>query len=87
MVCLESREEMPAYERLLGDAMRGEATLFARQDGVEAAWRVVDPILDTGKGVHSYKPGTWGPEAADDLIGKVKSWHTDNDGTLHSSEC
>jgi glucose-6-phosphate 1-dehydrogenase len=80
-VCSTLAEEMPAYERLMGDAMRGDATLFARQDGVEAAWRVVDPVLDTGSDVHVYEPGTWGPEAADDLIGKVKNWHACDDET------
>jgi glucose-6-phosphate 1-dehydrogenase len=68
----------------MGDAMRGDATLFARQDGVEAAWRVVDPVLDTGSDVHVYEPGTWGPEAADDLIGKVKNWHACDDETPRS---
>jgi len=86
-VCSTVADEMPAYERLLGDAMRGDATLFARQDGVEAAWRVVDPILDSRKEVHVYERGTWGPGATDDLIGRVKSWHACDDETPPSSEC
>ena len=52
---------MDAYERLLGDAMDGDATLFAREDGVEAAWRIVDPDPRGRTPVHEYEPGTWGP--------------------------
>ena len=54
-------EEMDAYERVLGDAMEGDATLFAREDYVEEAWRIVDPILKAGTPVYEYEPGTWGP--------------------------
>lgn len=54
-----------AYERLIGDALEGDARHFARQDGVEASWRIVDPVLDLAKPVSPYQPGTWGPEAAD----------------------
>jgi glucose-6-phosphate 1-dehydrogenase len=60
----EPARDTPAYERLLGDAMRGDQTLFAREDAVEAAWRIVDPVLDTQAPVRPYKPGTWGPDAA-----------------------
>ncbi|HET6449642.1 MAG TPA: glucose-6-phosphate dehydrogenase [Conexibacter sp.] len=67
--------EMPPYERLLGDAMRGDPTMFAREDGVEAAWRVVEPILGDVVPVHSYEPGTWGPPAANRLIDDGGSWH------------
>jgi glucose-6-phosphate 1-dehydrogenase len=56
--------EMQPYERLLGDAMRGDQRLFAREDAVEAAWRVVDPILDNATPVYQYDPGTWGPPEA-----------------------
>jgi glucose-6-phosphate 1-dehydrogenase len=55
-------EEMDAYERVLGDAMEGDATLFAREDYVEEAWRIVDPVLKAGTPVGEYAPGTWGPE-------------------------
>lgn len=58
-------EEMAAYERLLGDAMAGDGTLFAGQDGVEAAWKIVEPILDLATPVHEYEPGSWGPPAAE----------------------
>ena len=63
-----SRLRRQPYERLLHDAMKGKMTLFARQDEVEEAWRVVDPILDDACPVHPYKPGTYGPAAADDIV-------------------
>jgi glucose-6-phosphate 1-dehydrogenase len=53
--------EMDAYERVLGDAMAGDATLFAREDYVEEAWRIVDPVLKAGTPVYDYEPKTWGP--------------------------
>ncbi len=56
-------KEMDAYERVLSDAMAGDATLFAREDYVEEAWRIVDPALKAGTPVHEYAPETWGPEA------------------------
>ena len=52
---------MDAYERVLGDAMAGDATLFAREDYVEEAWRIVDPLLKRSTPVYSYEPQTWGP--------------------------
>jgi glucose-6-phosphate 1-dehydrogenase len=67
-------EESP-YERLLSDAMAGDETLFTREDAVEAAWAVVDPVLDTHHRVHRYQPGSWGPKQADALIVKDGSWH------------
>ena len=63
------------YERLLTDAMHGDATLFARQDAVELAWAIVDPILGDVTPVHEYEPGTWGPTAADDIAAAVGGWH------------
>jgi glucose-6-phosphate 1-dehydrogenase len=68
-------DEMEPYERLLGDAMAGDATLFARQDEVEAAWEIVQPILDGVTPVHEYDPGTWGPSEADALTREVGGWH------------
>jgi glucose-6-phosphate 1-dehydrogenase len=68
-------EEMDAYERLLGDAMAGDATLFARQDGVEAAWAIVQPILGTVTRVFQYEPGSWGPDQAERLAADVGGWH------------
>jgi glucose-6-phosphate 1-dehydrogenase len=60
-------DEMEAYERLLSDAMSGDGTLFAGQDGVEAAWAVVQPVLGLATRVHDYEPGTWGPPEAEEL--------------------
>jgi glucose-6-phosphate 1-dehydrogenase len=60
-------DEMDAYERVLGDALIGDATLFAREDYVEEAWRIVDPVLRAGTPVHEYAPGTWGPTEAGNL--------------------
>ena len=65
----EKGEEMQPYERLLGDALAGDATLFTRQDAVEAAWRVVDPVLDRGPPPHLYRGGTWGLVEADAIAG------------------
>jgi glucose-6-phosphate 1-dehydrogenase len=63
MIASEQRsaEEMAAYERVLGDAMEGDATLFAREDYVEEAWRIVDPILKKATPVYTYEPESWGP--------------------------
>ena len=57
----QNAEEMDAYERVLGDAMAGDATLFAREDYVEEAWRIVDPLLKNGSSVYQYEPKSWGP--------------------------
>jgi glucose-6-phosphate 1-dehydrogenase len=65
----------PPYERLLGDALRGDASLFTRDDAVEAAWRVVDPILDLPEPVESYQPGTWGPRSAANIVAGGEHWH------------
>jgi glucose-6-phosphate 1-dehydrogenase len=67
-------DEMDAYERLIGDAMSGDATLFARQDAVEAAWAIVDPILDATTPLHDYAPGTWGPPPAEALAAQSGGW-------------
>ena len=64
------------YERLLGDAMAGDATLFARTDIVEAAWAIVDPILHGPSALYEYEPGTWGPKEADELTRAVGGWNT-----------
>jgi glucose-6-phosphate 1-dehydrogenase len=69
-------DEMDAYERLLGDAMAGDATLFARQDSVEAAWRIVDPVINRPSQMWEYEPGTWGPPQAERLVGNVGGWNT-----------
>jgi glucose-6-phosphate 1-dehydrogenase len=67
---------MDAYERLLGDAMAGDATLFARQDVVEAAWAIVDPVIHGPSEMHQYEPGTWGPPQADRLVAGIGGWNT-----------
>jgi glucose-6-phosphate 1-dehydrogenase len=67
-------DEMDAYERLLGDAMLGDATLFAREDSVEAAWRIVDPVLGQKVPVQIYEPNTWGPPSAASLV-PPGGWH------------
>ena len=61
-------DEMKPYERLLGDAMRGDNTLFTRADSVEAAWRVIDPVLNDVTPLTEYQPGTWGPPEADRIV-------------------
>jgi glucose-6-phosphate 1-dehydrogenase len=61
-------EDVEAYERVLTEAMAGDATLFARQDYVEEAWRIVDPVLKANTPVYPYKPGTWGPEGVPEEI-------------------
>ncbi|HWW83116.1 MAG TPA: glucose-6-phosphate dehydrogenase [Vicinamibacterales bacterium] len=67
-------EEMPPYERLLGDALRGDRILFANEDGVEAAWRIVDPVLDGVTPIAMYEPQSWGPAEADRLALDVGGW-------------
>jgi glucose-6-phosphate 1-dehydrogenase len=67
-------EETP-YERLLGDAMKGDGALFTREDAVEAAWTVVDQVLKHHHRVRPYKPNTWGPRQADALIAPDGTWH------------
>ncbi len=68
--------EMEPYERLLGEAMEGDPLLFAREDAVEAAWAVVEPILGDVTPLHEYEPGTWGPSEADRLAIDVGGWTT-----------
>ena len=75
-VCHQRGDEMEAYERLIGDAMIGDASLFARQDGVEATWRVVDPILRMPTTVYEYEPGSWGPNESQGLIAPFGGWQS-----------
>jgi len=70
----QPNEEQP-YERLLGDALAGAGALFTREDTIEAAWAVVDPVLDTHDRAHLYPPGSWGPKQADALIAPHGRWH------------
>ncbi len=75
LACQHSGEEMSPYERLLSDATRGDTTLFAREDAVEAAWHVVEPILENVTPLHDYESRTWGPAEADRIIGGEGGWH------------
>jgi glucose-6-phosphate 1-dehydrogenase len=68
-------DEMEAYERLLTDAMKGDQMLFVRQDAVEAAWEIVEPILGDCCPVEFYEPGTWGPPDSRELAADVGGWH------------
>jgi glucose-6-phosphate 1-dehydrogenase len=72
---LPTTDEMDAYERVLGDALAGDATLFAREDHVEEAWRIVDPVLKSGTPLHEYEPNTWGPSEVQRLIAPPGGWH------------
>ena len=67
-------DEMGPYEHLLSEAMAGNPLLFTREDSVEAAWRVVEPVLNNDIPIHEYKPGTWGPREANDLIANHGKW-------------
>ena len=68
-------DEMEAYERLLTDAMKGDQLLFVRQDAVEAAWAIVEPILGDCCPTEVYEPGTWGPPDARELAADIGGWH------------
>jgi glucose-6-phosphate 1-dehydrogenase len=68
-------DEMDAYERVLRDAMADDATLFAREDYVEEAWRIVDPVLRSDTPVAVYEPGTWGPGEVEDRHSPPGGWH------------
>jgi glucose-6-phosphate 1-dehydrogenase len=67
-------DEMEAYERVLGDAISGDATLFARQDYVEEAWRIVDPVLKAATPIYEYDKGTWGPSQVDQRLSPDGGW-------------
>ena len=67
-------DEMDAYERVLGDAIAGDATLFAREDSVEEAWRIVDPVLKDPPPLIEYEPNSWGPQEVDRIVSPVGGW-------------
>ena len=71
----QPRSEKLPYERLLRDALRGDPALFTRDDSVEAAWRVIDPVLNDAAPVSEYAPGTWGPAAAARIVVGDEGWH------------
>jgi glucose-6-phosphate 1-dehydrogenase len=70
-----SQREKSPYERLLGDAIRGDTSLFTQDASVEAAWRVVDPVLKASPPVQEYACGTWGPSAAAGVANRGDTWH------------
>jgi glucose-6-phosphate 1-dehydrogenase len=70
----DAHDEESPYERLLGDAMAGDGSLFTSQEAIEAAWAVVDPVLTNHAPVLSYAPGSWGPQAADALTAAHGGW-------------
>ncbi|MEP6688615.1 MAG: glucose-6-phosphate dehydrogenase, partial [Gemmatimonadales bacterium] len=72
--CHDQKDEMAPYERLLRDAMRGDQMLFAREDLVEEAWRVVGPVLGDATPVYPYESGSWGPAEADRLLQDGAGW-------------
>ena len=71
----QSGGERPPYQRLIGDAQQGDQSLFAREDSVEAAWRVIDPVLRTAPPIHEYVRGSWGPAAAATVLAQGDHWH------------
>ncbi len=76
LLALNARGDEPdAYERLIGDAMKGDHGLFARREGVEAAWRIIEPILHDAPPTHPYTRGSWGPDSADALIAPPGRWY------------
>lgn len=75
-VCQVKGDEMDAYERLIGDAIKGDSTLFARQDSVELAWHIVDNILCMKTPVYEYEPDSWGPPEANAMIADLGGWHS-----------
>jgi glucose-6-phosphate 1-dehydrogenase len=71
----QSGSERPPYQRLIGDARKGDQSLFAREDSVEAAWRVIDPVLHDQSPLHEYVKGSWGPAAAASILAQGDHWH------------
>jgi glucose-6-phosphate 1-dehydrogenase len=67
-------DDMDAYARVLGDALAGDATLFAREDYVEEAWRIVDPVLKAQTPVYEYEPNTWGPSEVNHMVSPSGGW-------------
>ena len=73
-VCNSGRDDLQAYERLIGDAIKGDAALFARQDSVEEAWRIVDPVLDSDTPPLAYDQGSWGPAESQAMLATLGGW-------------
>ncbi len=81
----EPRSEELPYERLLGDAIRGDAALFTSDEAIEAAWTVVEPVLETRGPVQEYEPGSWGPAEARRIVSSSPGWH--DPVAEHSAPC
>jgi glucose-6-phosphate 1-dehydrogenase len=75
VMCQSEGDAMTPYERLLGDAMMGNAILFAAESTVEEEWRIVDPILGNVTPLYFYEPNTWGPAEADQIIARDGIWY------------
>ncbi len=75
VACSSSLAGEMAYERILTDAMAGDSTLFAREDYVEEAWRIVDPVLKAKTPAYQYEPGTWGPKEVEQKVAPAGGWH------------
>jgi glucose-6-phosphate 1-dehydrogenase len=71
----EPVDEVPPYARLLHAAMEGDASLFSREDTIEAQWRIIEPVLENPPPIALYEPGSWGPPEADRLLPKCHKWH------------
>jgi glucose-6-phosphate 1-dehydrogenase len=76
VACREAsvEDEVAAYRDLLRSAMQGDAVPFARADGVETQWRVVESVLSNVTPAYEYEPGTWGPKEAERLVGAYGGW-------------
>jgi glucose-6-phosphate 1-dehydrogenase len=81
LVCNSGNEEVGAYERLIGAALEADRALFAREDGVLEAWRIVDPLLKVRSTPELYEPGSPGPAAADALVAASGGWRPVHDDT------
>ena len=85
--CNAQTDEMLPYERLLGDALRGDASLFARQDSVEVAWAIVDRLLASGPQAEPYAPATWGAPAAARMVERYGGWYDPPADTVAPAPC
>ncbi|MCE3285087.1 MAG: glucose-6-phosphate dehydrogenase [Steroidobacteraceae bacterium] len=85
--CNAQTDEMLPYERLLGDALRGDASLFARQDSVEVAWSIVDRLLASGPQAEPYEPATWGAPAAARMVERYGGWYDPPADTVAPEPC